>query len=254
MKKILNITLLIVGIFMLSLQTYAQADRHEVRVGNRKFKKENFKEADIAYRKALVKDSMSLAASYNLANNLYRQGNFKEAETYMQKIKKTISDSKYAENVYYNSGNIAAAQKNWSAAVNEYKAALLRNPEDMDAKENYTYAKLMLDNQKKQEQKNKDNKDNKDKNKDNKDNKNNKDKNKDNKDNKDKNNNKDNKNNKGNNGGQDQNQPQGGQNNISSQQAMQILKAVLAKEKETQDKVKAEKVAAMRSRKREKNW
>ena len=123
---------------MLSLQTYAQADRHEVRVGNRKFKKENFKEADIAYRKALVKDSMSLAASYNLANNLYRQGNFKEAETYMQKIKKTISDSKYAENVYYNSGNIAAAQKNWSAAVNEYKAALLRNPEDMDAKENYT--------------------------------------------------------------------------------------------------------------------
>jgi hypothetical protein len=238
MKKILNITLLIVGIFMLSLQTYAQADRHEVRVGNRKFKKENFKEADIAYRKALVKDSMSLAASYNLANNLYRQGNFKEAETYMQKIKKTISDSKYAENVYYNSGNIAAAQKNWSAAVNEYKAALLRNPEDMDAKENYTYAKLMLDNQKKQEQKNKDNKD----------------KNKDNKDNKDKNNNKDNKNNKGNNGGQDQNQPQGGQNNISSQQAMQILKAVLAKEKETQDKVKAEKVAAMRSRKREKNW
>ena len=53
--------------------TYAQVDRRDVRKGNRDFRKENFKEADISYRKALVKDSMSVAANYNLASTLYRK-------------------------------------------------------------------------------------------------------------------------------------------------------------------------------------
>ena len=50
-----------------------------MRRGNRDFKKENYREADIDYRKALVKDSTSVAANYNLANTLYRQGDMEQA-------------------------------------------------------------------------------------------------------------------------------------------------------------------------------
>ena len=41
---------------------------------------------------------------------------------------------------------------------------------------------------------------------------------------------------------------------ISPQQAQQMLKAIQAREKETQDKVNKEKAAVMQSRQKEKNW
>ena len=62
---------------------------------------------------------------------------------------------------------------------------------------------------------------------------------------------------------QDQNQgdrpkPQQGEGQgeakISPQQAQQMLKAVQAREKETQDKVNKEKAALLKSRQKEKNW
>lgn len=45
---------------------YAQTDRKEVRKGNRYFKKGEYKEAEVEYRKALIKDSLSVAGNYNL--------------------------------------------------------------------------------------------------------------------------------------------------------------------------------------------
>ena len=41
---------------------------------------------------------------------------------------------------------------------------------------------------------------------------------------------------------------------ISPQAAQQMLQAIQAREKETQDKVNREKAAAMKSRQKEKNW
>ncbi len=41
---------------------------------------------------------------------------------------------------------------------------------------------------------------------------------------------------------------------ISPQQAQQMLRAIQAKEKETQDKVNKEKAEALKSRQKEKNW
>ncbi len=57
----------------------AQTDRKEVSAGNRQYKKGNWQNAEIEYRKAQVKDSTSFAANYNLAGALYREGNFDEA-------------------------------------------------------------------------------------------------------------------------------------------------------------------------------
>ena len=51
----------------------AQIDKREVRRGNRDFKRENYKEAELEYFRALAKDSLSFAANYNMANTLYPQ-------------------------------------------------------------------------------------------------------------------------------------------------------------------------------------
>lgn len=242
-----------------ALTASAQVDRHDVRTGNRKFRKDNWKEADISYRKALVKDSTSVAANYNLANTLYRQENYEEAEKLMKKIGDNASASANAADYWYNTGDIAIAKKDWQGAVNAFKEALLKNPSDMDAKENYIYAKKMLENQQKNGGGNGDGQDNQDQNNQDQDqNKNGQDQNKD--QNNDQNNdgqNKDQDQNQNQNNGQgngNQQPPQGQEGKISPQQAQQMLRAIQAKEKETQDKVNKEKADALKSRQKEKNW
>lgn len=231
-----------------ALAASAQADRHDVRSGNRKFRKDNYKEADISYRKALVKDSTSIAANYNLANTLYRQENYDEAGKLMEKIKDTAPASASAADYFYNTGDIAIAKKDWQGAVNSFKEALLLNPGDMDAKENYVYAKKMLENQKNNgggggNDQNQDNQDNQDNQQGGgQDQQNNDQQNQNQNQNQDKN------------GGQQNGQPEQQQAKISPQQAQQMLKAIQAKEADTQDKVNKEKAEALKSRQKEKNW
>ena len=220
-------------------------------------------ESSVTGISTLLRDSTSFAASYNLAGALYKMENYSEAKAVLDTVAKAAPESGHASDYYYNLGNTASALEDWQAAVDAYKASLLENPGDVDAKENYIYAKKKLEDQKNnQNNQNQDNQDNKD-NQDNQDNQNNQNnqnnQDQDNKDNKD---NQDNQNDR-NEDNRDQNQdngnggsqPQGSsQPQISKQAAQQMLNAIMAKEKETQDKVKKEKAAVMKSRQKEKNW
>lgn len=249
------VKVLFAGILILSAQMLsAQTDKSEVRKGNREYRKGEFKEAEIDYRRALVKDSLSFAANYNLACDLYRQEQYDEAGNYMKKIADQAAASTRESDYYYNLGDIALAKQDYKGAVDAFEKALLLNPGDMDAKENYVYAKMMLQNQ--QNQQNQDNQDNQnqDQNQDQDDQNQNQDQ-KQNDQNQDENNNQ-------NQDQQDQSNDQNRQNQspqqqdakISPQAAQQMLQAIQAREKETQDKVNREKAAAMKSRQKEKNW
>ena len=250
MRKIIEYIILAFALLLASISAAAQTDRREVRSGNRQFRKENFTRAEIDYRKALVKDSSSFAASYDLANSLYRQNNFEEAGKTLEKVKDIAPMSPNSSDYYYNLGNVACQKKDWQAAVDAYKQSLLRNPADVDAKENYIYAKLMLKNQggggndknnQNQDQNQQNQNQNQDQNK--------------NQQNQNQNPNQQNQQNQNQNQDQ-QNQQQGqqGQGKISPQQAQQMLSAIQAKEKETQDKVNKEKAALLKSKQKEKNW
>jgi hypothetical protein len=248
MNRIFYILILLYAVSVCDLS--AQIDRREVRKGNREFKKENYKEADIEYRKALVKDSLSMAANYNLAGNLFRQEEFEQASKVLDRIKEVAPSSEYAADYYYNAGDVAIASKDWQAAVDALKQSLLRNPGDLDAKENYIYAKKMLENQQQQQQNQNQDQNQQDQNKDQ-----NQDQNKD--QNQDKQDQNKDQNQDQNQDKQDQNQnqqQQGQQPKITPQAAQQMLQAIQAKEKETQDKVNKEKAKALNSRQKEKNW
>ena len=229
MKKILCILLI-----LSALPLSAQVDRKEVRAGNRKFRKADYKNAEIDYRRAVVKDSLSLAGEYNLASALYRQESYDEAGKALETIKDVAPASEHAADYYYNVGDVALQKKDYGAAVKAFKESLLLRPDDMDAKENYIYAKLMLKNQ--QNGGGGDSDQNQDQNQDQDQQQQPQDQ------------------------PQDQNQQdqpqeqQPQQQQISPQQAQQMLQAVQAKEKETQDKVNKEKAAVLKSRQKEKNW
>lgn len=250
-KMILKHSIVAFLLMLSCIAASAQVDRREVRSGNRQFKKGSWQNAEIEYRKALVKDSLSFAANYNLANALYKEGNYEEAGKSLERLKEVAPMSDRAADYFYNQGNTAAQKKDWNAAVEAYRQSLLKNPGDMDAKENYAYAKLMLKNQKDQGQGGgNDQQRNKDQNKDQ-----NEDKNKDQEQNQDQN--KDQNQNQNQNQGERPGSRQGEGRpgaRISPQQAQQMLRAIQAREKETQDKVNKEKAALMKSRQKEKNW
>ncbi|MDD5951156.1 MAG: tetratricopeptide repeat protein, partial [Bacteroidales bacterium] len=117
MKRILTILTLLA----LSLTASAQVDRHDVRAGNRKFKKEEYKQAEIDYRKAVVKDSLSLAGEYNLASTLYRQEDYDGAGKALDAIKDLAPASEYAGDYYFNQGDIALQKEDYAAAVEAFK-------------------------------------------------------------------------------------------------------------------------------------
>lgn len=223
----------------------AQTDRKEVRAGNRQYRKGNWQNAEIEYRKAQAKDSTSFAAGYNLAGALYREGNFDEAAKTLDRLKEIAPASGRAADYFYNQGNVAVQKKDWKAAVEAYKQSILLNPEDLEAKENYAYAKQMLKDEEQQGGGGDNQQD---------------------QDNKDQDNNQDNSGqNQNQNDNPDQNQgdrpdpqqdPQQGEGDskISPQQAQQMLKAIQDREKKTQDKVNKEKAALLKSRQKEKNW
>ena len=237
------------ALLLTAVCTFAQADKRDVRAGNRKFKKENFREAEIDYRKAVVKDSLSVAGNYNLASTLYRQNDFDGAGKALEQVKGVAPASAHAADWHYNSGDVALQKKDYASAVKAFRESLLLNPDDLDAKENYIYAKKMLENQ--QNGGGGGNDQNPDQNQDQNQNQDNQDQQQDQNDqNQDQNDQQQDRNQ--NQDQQQQQQPQ--EQKISPQQAQQMLQAIQAKEKETQDKVKKEKAEALKARQKEKNW
>ena len=250
------IYILIAVLSLVTTEASAQVDKRDVRRGNRDYRKENYKEAEIEYRKAIVKDSLSVAANYNLAADLYRQNNPQEAQKVLDRIKEVAPATENAADYYYNVGDVAIANQDWQTAVTAFEESLLRNPGDLNAKENYIYAKKKLEDQQNQ-QNQQQNDQNQDQNQDNQDQNNdqNQDKNDQNDDQQDQN--QDNQDqNKDQNKDQNQNkdQQQNQQPKITPQAAQQMLQAIQAKEKETQEKVNKEKAQALQSRQKERNW
>ena len=226
----------------------AQPDKRDVRRGNRDYKKENWKEAEIEFRKGIVKDSLSVAANYNLAADLYRQNNPQEAQKVLDRIKEVAPATENAADYYYNLGDVAIANQDWQTAVTAFEQSLLRNPGDLDAKENYIYAKKKLQQQQNQQNQQQNDQQQNDQNQKN------QDQNDQNQDNKDQNKDQQDQNQNNQNNQDQQDQQQGQQPKITPQAAQQMLQAIQAKEKETQEKVKKEKAAALQSRQKDRNW
>lgn len=221
----------------------AQSDRSEVRAGNRDFKKGLYREAEIDYKRALIADSASAIAKYNLGNALYKAESYNEAEIYFKDLGdtlKNLSKSK-ASDYFHNSGNLSLKQKKYQEAVEAFKESLRLEPDNFETKSNLAYAQKMLKDQQQQQQQqqqqdqnqNQQDQSNQDQNQD----QNDQDRNQDNQDQ-----------------NQDQQQNRQNQPQISPQAAQQMLQAIEDKEKQTQDKVKKAKALQQKSKEKEKNW
>jgi len=239
----------------LSAQT---KEMRQVRSGNRAFEKENLQKAEVDYKKALLQDTTSIAANYNLGNLYYKMENWQEAKKHYEGLgdtlksqipsPKEVSAKKYVasqgrvSDYYHNFGDLAVKEKDWQGAVDAFKESLRHRPDDMGTKANLAYAQKMLEDQQNQQQ-------NQDQNQQNQNNDQNQNPDQD----KDQNQDQQDQNQDQNQDQQDQ-QPQPQDTQITPQEAQQILQAIQDKEKDTQEKVNKEKAEKLKTRQREKNW
>ena len=224
---------------LLTISVWAQKESADVRTGNKLYNAGKYTEAEIAYRKGLLKNNKSFEANYNLGNALFRQKKYPEAlEQYNNSVALQPKDKEKLAAAFHNIGNALLSDKKIEQSIEAYKKSLKITPQDNDTRYNLAYAQALLKKQQQNKDKNKDNKDkNKDKKKDKQDQK--KDQKKDqNKDQK-----KDQK--------QDQKQQQQ-QPRMTKENAQQMLDALMQDEKNTQDKVKKQQVRGTKNA--EKDW
>ena len=179
MKKILFILVIFNFQFSIFNSLQAQANRHQLRDGNRNYKNERYDKAEVDYRRALESDSLDYRGQYNLANSLYRQKKYDEAVRHYDQALQLpdLSDQQRWQSLH-NKGNAylkagmedqQQGMKMFQQAVQSYQDALKVDPKNDDTRYNLAYARRLLQQaqQQQQQQQNQQNSDqNKDQNKD----------------------------------------------------------------------------------------
>ena len=247
MRAVAKYMALVVALLLCSeVSAQKMKERGLVRQGNREFKREKFEKSVDSYQEALKHDPNSFEAKYDLASALYRTERYEKAEKTLQAI---VGDSTRTElergEVAYNLGNTQFAQQKYKEALSSYRQAMRCNPADEDAKFNYAFTKLLLQQQQQQQNQQNQDQQNQDQNKDNQDKQ-------------------DNQQNEQNKDQQQQQQPQdqqgenkeqeGGQRpegSMSPEQQEALLQAIQAEEDKTQDKLKEKAAVLIRG---SKNW
>ena len=202
----------------LSLGTFAQkAERDYIRKGNRLFKDSVFVDAEVNYRKALEVNPKSIVSMYNLGNTLSQQQKFKDAMEQYVAATQIEKDKAKLGQIYHNMGVLFQSGKDYQKAVEAYKMSLRNNPKDDETRYNLALAQKLLKDQQ-QNQQNQDQ--NQDQNKDDQQ--------------------------------KQQDKSEKNDNEMSKENAEQLLNSVMQDEKGVQDKVK--KQQTLQGRRLEKDW
>lgn len=148
LKKATIFILFLMGAFALHAQSAHQA----LQLGDSQYLRDNFKEAEKAYRLAADLEYSSPKALYNLGNALYQQGKWSDAAERFAQTAKYIANKADGANALHNLGNALMKQQKFKDAVESYENSLRLRPGDADTKMNLQMAKKKL---KEEEQKEK---------------------------------------------------------------------------------------------------
>ncbi len=124
-----------------------------VAEGNESFQNEDFITAEMAYRKAMSQQSNTVAASYNLGNGFYKEGNFDEALYRHEQAAKDATSKTEKHKAFHNIGNILMQNQMCKEAVEAFKNALRNNPNDDETRYNLAMAKECAKHEKEQDEK-----------------------------------------------------------------------------------------------------
>lgn len=149
-----------------------KAERNAIRKGNGFFEKKDYYRALEEYEKALQINDRSIIGRYNKAvallelQNEDNKGTDKDPRALAaEQLNELLDDARLynkdiAAKSFYNLGNIAFNDSNFSQAIDEYKNSLRIRPDSRETRQNLRLAQLRLQQQQNQnqDQQNQDNK------------------------------------------------------------------------------------------------
>ena len=226
MKSEMARHIILILLLCVATMSYAQTDRQFVRNGNKHFYKQQYDKAEVQYRKAVSNNPSNPQALYNLGCALMMQNKDSAAIVQYQKATKVEKNKLRLASVYHNIGVICQNHKMYGDAIKAYEQSLRNNPKDNETRYNLALCKKMQ-------------KDNKNKNDNKKKNDNNKQQN-----NKDRNNNKE----------KDNNNQQQPKEQMSKDNAEQLINAAIQNEKATQQRLKKAMQKPGTRKSSDKNW
>lgn len=234
LQKIYIISLLLLGV---AAGGHAQqkTDRDYLRSGNKLYNDSLFIKAEVDYRKALDINPKSTDAMFNLGNALLMQQKVKEAMEQYESVSKVEKDKSKLAEIYHNMGVILQSAKQYPQCIEAYKESLRNNPKDDETRYNLALAQKLL----KDQQQNQQNQDQQQQQQDQNDDKQEQNKDQQEQEQKDQQQ-------------QQQQQQQQNKNEMSKENAQQLLNAVMQDEKNVQDKVK--KQIQIQGKKLDKDW
>lgn len=228
----------IISLLLLGAATFAQAqqktDRDYLRSGNKLYNDSLFIKAEVDYRKALDINPKSTDAMFNLGNALLMQQKVKEAMEQYESVSKVEKDKSKLAEIYHNVGVILQSAKQYPQCIEAYKESLRNNPKDDETRYNLALAQKLLKDQQ-QNQQNQDQQQQQQEQKEDKQEQNQDQQEQEQKDQQ-----------------QQQQQQQQNKNEMSKENAQQLLNAVMQDEKNVQDKVK--KQIQIQGKKLDKDW
>ena len=215
---------------LMSVSAFAQkAERDYIRKGNRAFKDSVFVDAEVNYRKALDANPSSTIARFNLGNTLLWQNKAQEAMNEFADAARIEKDKGRKAQIFHNMGVIFHSTKEYEKAIEMYKEALRNNPSDDETRYNLALAQKMLKDQQQNQQNQDQNQQEQQQNQD-----------------------QQQQQQQDQQQQQQQQQPEQKQDEMSKENAEQLLNSVMQDEQNTQDKVKKQQV--IQGSRLEKDW
>ena len=135
---------------MFALSASAQDARQYIRNGNKLYRAGDYVKAEVAYSKAVAKDSLNPQAAYNLGNALMMQQKDSSAIVQYQKAARLEKNPLRLSQSFHNIGVICQKKQLFAEAIEAYKQSLRLNPNDDETR----YNLVLCQRQQKQQQQN----------------------------------------------------------------------------------------------------
>lgn len=136
-RRLLAIALIAISLFLL-FELLLRPKVISQSLASMLYKTRNYAQAEKIFNKNAGKGDAK--ASANLAKSLYKQEKYQQAE-------EPANNARNLKNKYYDLGNISYRQGDFEKAAENFKRAMLDNPNDTDAKANYELSLKQKDKQ-----------------------------------------------------------------------------------------------------------
>lgn len=137
--------LIVIMVSLLPFAAFAQAERSEIRDGNKLYQSGDYKGAEVKYRSALQTNGDSYQAMSNLGSALFKQKLSADAQSIFQKVVEQSAEMEpqALAAAHYNLANSYLQERKLDEAIESYKNALRITPNDDMARFNLAYAQKL---------------------------------------------------------------------------------------------------------------